>query len=240
MQSGLYVALSAQVALQRRVDTIAHNVANAATAGFRAEEVRFETLLSEVTPEPVSFASMGGSYLSRRTGPVTQTGNPLDIAVKGDAFLSIQTPAGQAYTRDGRLSITQDGRLQTLAGYPVLDVGGAPVEVNPAAGPPEIANDGTLTQNGQRVGVIGLFALPDGAKLTRFENSGVIPDQPAIPVLEFTVNGILQGYSEGSNVNQVAEMSRLIFVSRAFDAVASSIETSEASFRDAIRTLGGG
>lgn len=239
MQSGLYVAMSAQLALQRRVDTIAHNVANATTAGFRSEEVRFETMVSNVTTEPTAFASTGDTYLSRRSGPVTETGNALDVAVKGDAWLAIETPAGQVYTRDGRFRMTPDGQLQTLNGHPVLDAGGAWIQLNPATGTPQIANDGTITQNGQRMGVIGLFAIPAEAKLQRFENSAVIPDRPAIPVLEFANTGVMQGYLEGANVNPVAEVSHLVFVSRAFDAVTASLETSESTFRDAIRTLGG-
>ncbi len=239
MQSSLYVTLSAQMALQRRVDTIAHNVANATTAGFRAEEVRFETILSDITSEPTAFASMGDTYISRKTGPVSQTDNALDVAVKGEAWLAIETPAGQVYTRDGRMRMTQDGQLQTLNGHAVLDAGGAAIQLNPAGGTPEIATDGTITQNGQRVGVIGLFEIPAEAKLRRHENSGVIPDRPAIPVVEFSTAGLAQGYVEGSNVNPVSEISRLVLVSRAFDAVTASIETSEATFRDALRTLAG-
>ena len=68
MQSGLYVALSGQIALQRRLETIADNVANASTVGFRAEEVKFESVLSQVPLEPVAFVSPGATYISRTPG----------------------------------------------------------------------------------------------------------------------------------------------------------------------------
>lgn len=238
MQSGLYVALSGQIALQRRLETIANNVANGSTAGFRAEQVRFESVLSQVPLDPIAFASTGKSYLSRHPGELTRTDNPLDVAVEGDAWLAIQTPAGQVYTRDGRMRMTEAGDLQTLNGYPVLDVGGAPILLNPDAGPPDIARDGTITQNGQQIGALGLFRMNEQAVLTRFENSGVVPDQPAEPILDFVETGVVQGYIERSNVTPIAEMSRLIAVSRIFEAITSALNDSDSSLREAVRTLG--
>jgi flagellar basal-body rod protein FlgF len=240
MQSGLYVALSAQAALEKRMDTIAHNVANSSTAGFRAEEVRFEALVSDVAAQHTAFASPGDSFFLRQPGPVSQTGNPLDIAVKGDAWFALQTPAGLVYTRDGRLRLTPEGELQSLTGYPITDAGGAPVQLNPAGPELQIAQDGTITQGGQRVGAIGLFEMAEEAQLTRFKSSGVVPNLPAIPLAEFSSAGVIQGAIEGANVNPVSEISKLVLVSRSFDALAAALETSESSFRDAIRTLGGG
>jgi flagellar basal-body rod protein FlgF len=238
MQSSLYVSLSAQLSLQRRLDTIASNVSNTSTAGFRAEEVKFETLLSRTPADPIAFASTGDTYLSRRSGELVKTDNLLDIAVQGDAWLAISTPAGQVYTRDGRMQMTATGELQTLNGHPVLDVGGAPIQLDPAAGPMHVARDGMITQNNRQVGAIGLFTINENAKLTRHENSGVIPDQPATPALDFSKVGIVQGFVERSNVNPVMEMTRLIGVSRAFDAITAAISESETSLRDAVKTLG--
>jgi flagellar basal-body rod protein FlgF len=85
---------------------------------------------------------------------------------------------------------------------------------------------------------LGLFSIDDGAKLTRYDNSGVIPDKPATAVLDFTENGVVQGFVEGSNVNPITEMTKLITVSRAFDGIAAATEKSESSLTDAIKTLG--
>ena len=85
MQGNLYVGVSAQVSLQRRLETIAHNVANASTVGFRAEEARFETLLSQAGADPVAFAVAGPTFLSRRSGELVRTENLFDVAVEGDA-----------------------------------------------------------------------------------------------------------------------------------------------------------
>jgi flagellar basal-body rod protein FlgF len=238
MQSGLYVALSAQVSLQKRMETLANNIANASTVGFRGEHTKFESLLSNSASESVAFASTGDTYIKRDAGPTIRTGNPLDIAVRGDAWLAIQTPTGPVYTRDGRMQVTPQGDLQSIAGYPILDVGGAPIAIDPNAGPLQIAADGMITQNNQPLGAVGLFMIDGQAKLTRHENSGVIPDKPASPALDFSRVGVVQGYVEGANVNPMLEMSQLIMVSRSFEAVSGSIGQSEDSLDEAIKALG--
>ena len=238
MQPSLYVSLSGQMALMRRLETIAHNVANSHTAGFRAEEIKFDELLSNKTATPTSFASAGTTYISRETGEIMPTNNPFDIAVTGDAWLSIQTPAGNVYTRDGRMRMTPEGELQTLNGYPILDVGGAPIQLNPNGGAPLIASDGTITQGNTQVSALGLFTISEDARLTRFENSGVIPDRAAEPALDFTRVGVAQGFVERANVNPVLEISKLIMIQRSFDAIAGSLAKSEGTLDNAIRTLG--
>ena len=241
MQTGLYVALSAQLSLQRRLDTIANNVANSSTAGFRAEEVKFSSLLSQTAREPVAFASTGESFLSRKSGEVVRTDGPLDVAVGGDAWLAVESPgSGRVYTRDGRMQMTETGELRTLTGGAVLDVGGAPIQLDATAGAPVIAHDGTITQGGRQVGAIGLFSIDPQAKLTRADNAGVIPDRPAQPVIDFAKTGMHQGYIERANVDPVMEITRLISVSRAFDAITNSLNESETSLRDALKTLGSG
>ncbi len=238
MQGNLYVGLSAQVALQRRLETIAHNVANASTAGFRAEEPRFEAVLSRASVDPVAYAATGPTFLSRRSGELVKTDNLFDVAVEGDAWLAIQTPAGQVYTRDGRLRMTPTGELQTLSGHAVLDAGGAAMLLDPNAGPPRIARDGTVIQGNRQIGALGLFTIESNANLTRYENSGVVPDVPATPVVDFSRAGVQQGFVENANVNPVMEMTRLIMVTRAFEMVTASIAASEASLQEAIKSLG--
>jgi flagellar basal-body rod protein FlgF len=237
MSSGLYVALSGQVALERRLTTIANNVANANTAGFRGEEVKFDSILAAAGNGDVAFSSPGDSFISRKAGPVNHTGNPLDVAVQGDAWLAISTPDGTAYTRDGRLHMSASGDLQSAEGYSVLDPGGSPLLIDPTAGDVRIGDDGTITQNGKQIGAIGLFSIPDGSRLTRAANASVIPSQPAQPVEDLTNNGVRQGYLEGSNVNPVLEMSRLIEVTRAFESAAQAVNENETAMQDAIRLL---
>jgi len=238
MQSSLYVTLSGQVALQKRLDTIANNIGNMNTGGFRAEEVSFSTILSHAGATPTAFATSGENYISRKTGELSTTGSAFDIAVQGDGWFALKTPDGVAYTRDGRLHMDNAGALVSVNNYPVLDAGGAGILLDPSAGPPTIVQDGMIMQNGTRIGAVGLFLLPQNANLSRHDNSSVRSDQAAIPVLDFSNNGVMQGMSEGSNVNPVLEMARMIAVSRAFESAGNAIQSTESSMQDAIKTLG--
>ncbi len=238
MQTALPVSLSAQLAMEKRLETIAHNLANARTAGFRSEEVKFEQMISSAAQKPVAFVSEGQTYLSRESGELTQTGNTLDMAIGGDAWFGIQTPQGRVYTRDGRMRIDGEGNLQTLNGYGIVDAGGALIAVDPNGGPLTIARDGMIQQRGQQIGAVGLFAIPANANLARFENSGVIPDQAVQPVLDFNGIAVEQGFVEGSNVNPILAITRLIEVQRAFESASNLIQSSEKTLDGAVRDLG--
>ncbi|WP_027165105.1 flagellar basal-body rod protein FlgF [Mesorhizobium sp. WSM3224] len=238
MQDSLYVALSSQIALERRLDTIADNVANASTIGFRATGVKFEDIVSGTGPKSVSFASSGNTYLSGAHGALTETGNPFDFAVQGDAWFAIETPAGTVMTRDGRFSMNENGELMSIEGYPVLDGGGAPIQLDPRNGPPKAGADGSLRQNDLLVGAIGLYNFDPGENFVRYGNSGVVPARTPEPVTDRSDVGIAQGFLEESNVNPVLEMTRLIQVQRAFENTAALMRQTDSSTDDAIKTLG--
>jgi flagellar basal-body rod protein FlgF len=153
--------------------------------------------------------------------------------------MALQTPRGIVYTRDGRMRMQPTGALESLSGYPILDVGGTPMLLDPDAGPPTIAADGMISQRGLQLGAIGLFQIDPNAKFERFENSGVIPDKPATPILDYARNGVVQGSVEGSNINPIMEMAKLIMISRNFESVTGGGNTTESSMKDAVRILGG-
>jgi flagellar basal-body rod protein FlgF len=238
MQDSLYVALSSQIALERRLDTIADNVANASTIGFRATGVKFEDVVSGTGPKSVSFASSGKTYLSNAHGSMTETGNPFDFAVQGDAWFAIDTPVGTVMTRDGRFSMNDAGELMSIEGHPVLDSGGAPIQLDPRNGPPKAGADGSLRQGDQLVGAIGLYNFDPGQNFVRYGNSGIVPARTPEPVTDRSDVGIAQGFLEESNVNPVLEMTRLIMVQRAFENTAALIRQTDSSADDAIKTLG--
>jgi len=238
MQSALYVSLSAQVALEKRLETIANNLANMKTTGFRADAVKFETAMSRAATQPVAFASSGENFISRKPGGVTRTQNSLDVAIVGNSWMSFNGPAGRVYTRDGRMQIAGNGELQTAAGYSVLDAGGMPIILDPEGGPPTITRNGTIAQGPNQVGVLGLFDIPASARLERFGNSGVIPDRAASPVIDFLQTGFQQGFVEDSNVDSMSELTQLMTASRAFQSVSSLIDGSESTMQNAIRSLG--
>lgn len=238
MQNGLYVSLSAQVSLERRLETVANNVANMNTVGFRGDGVHFSAEVARAGDSAISYVSPGNPFISRDVGPAVRTDNPFDVALQGDGWMAIRTQSGVAYTRDGRMRMSDTGALETLVGNPVLDAGGAPIVLDPAGGRPTIGGDGMIAQDGHQLGAIGLFEIDPQANLVRAENSGVIPDKPATPILDFTKNGVLQGFVEGSNVNPIEEMTKLISLTRNFDGVNSEVTQTESSLNDAIKTLG--
>jgi len=238
IQTGLYVSLSAQIALQKRLETLADNVANANTAGFRATGVKFEDLVHGLGSRSVEFASTGTDFLSPRGGALERSGDAFDFAVQGDAWFAIATPAGTVMTRDGRFTMLGTGELVTHEGYAVLDAGGAPLQLDPTGGAPDAGRDGTLLQNGKPVGAIGLFQFDPGENVRRFGNSGVIPNGAPEPIVDRADIGVLQGFVEQSNVNPVLEMTHLIAVQRAFENAATLIRDSESSLDDAVKQLG--
>ncbi|MBN8995438.1 MAG: flagellar basal-body rod protein FlgF [Rhizobiales bacterium] len=231
------ISISAQVALQNRLDAVANNIANTSTPGFRAGGVRFEALLSDNLGGQTDYVSSANTFISRNAGGLTPTGGALDVAVNGDAWFAVKTPAGTAYTRDGRFHVDVEGNLKTVDNYPVLDPGAGEITIDAAAGPVTIGDDGSISQQGKRIANLGLFTIPDKAKLTRYDNSAVFTDLPAEPVEDATSNSIRQGFIEGSNVNPILELTRLIAVQRAFDRANASVDQNDELQQQAIRTL---
>ena len=243
MQSGLYVGISSQIALERRLNTIADNMANMNTVGFRATEVKFDEVMSNTRNDlnaKVAFVTQGNDYLSARNGELQNTDNALDFAIKGDAWFALDTPAGQVLTRDGRFTMLETGQLVSIMGHPVLDAGGAPIQLNRAGGPPTVGADGRIMQGGQPVATLGLFSADLSKGFIRADNSGVIPTDNPQPVVDNFDVAVMQGYIEGSNVSGISEMTQLIQVNRAFEGISSLMRDTEASFDEAIKTLGSG
>lgn len=238
MQDGLYVALSAQMALQRRLDTIADNVANAGTVGFRATSVSFEDVMTGLGDSSVAFASPGENYIPNQAGSLRETNNPFDFAVRGDAWFGIQTPAGIVMTKDGRFTMRNTGELVTIEGNPVVDAGGAAVVLDPRGGPPEVGADGVIRQAGKLMGSIGLFEFTPTSSYQRYGNSGFLPGTQPQPAVDRADLGVAQGFVEESNVNPLLEMTHLIQVQRTFEHVSALMRDSDNSMKEAIKTLG--
>jgi len=238
MQTGLYVALSSQIALEKRLDTIADNVANANSVGFRATGVKFEELVSGSGSGALAFVSPGDTFIPNAGGAFTETGNPFDFAVQGDAWFAIETPAGTVMTRDGRFTMRDTGELVTLQGYPVLDAGGAPIQLDGQAGAPTAGQDGSLRQNGRLIGALGLYQFQPGETFVRYGNSGIIPAGRPEPVVDRQDIGVAQGFVEQSNVNPIREMMRLIEVQRAFDQVSALMRSGSDALDQSVKTLG--
>ncbi len=250
MENGSLVGLSAQMALARQLDVVANNIANLNTTGFKADSSVFEEYLSPVARENrfytsdrrPSFVLDRGTWHDLSQGPVQTTGNPLDIAIDGDAFLVVQTAAGQRYTRNGALQINSAGELVTSDGSRVLGDNG-PIVLQQLDRNIAITADGRVTVNeGNNVRTESLrgrlrlvrFAQPqllqkDGAN-NFLAPAGVIPTPD-------TNSKLLQGVLEKSNVNAVVEMTRMLEITRAYTDVATMLRSQGDLRRNAIQQL---
>ncbi len=210
------VTLGRQVGLMREMTAIAGNIANASTTGYRGEGVLF-TEFVETTPggDSLSMAAARARIIDLGQGALTRTGGTFDLAIEGEGFFLVQTPAGERLTRAGAFTPNEAGDLVTPQGHLLLDAGGAPVFAPPGAETIAVAPDGSLSADGAPIARIGLWRPVDPTDLTR--EAGVLfrADQGVEPALE--AGRILQGRLEGSNVDPVIEIARMIEVQRAYE-----------------------
>lgn len=237
MIDGINVSLTGQVALEHRLTSLAQNVANSRTVGFRATQIRFQEEMKTANGEKISMVSKGEEVLSTNSGGFEKTGNDLDLAIDGDAWFSVKTPAGNVMTKDGRFQVTAQGALVNLAGNAVLDGGGAPIQVDAAGGRITVSGAGVLQQAGKIVGGVGLFAFDPGVNFQRYGESGILSNASVEPIVDPSQAGVLQGYIEQSNVNPVQEITKLITVQRSFEQEAAVIDKSNNSLDALIQAL---
>ncbi|MBI1340192.1 flagellar basal-body rod protein FlgF [bacterium] len=239
MDNSLVVGLSLQQVLRQRMDLTANNLANMTTAGFKTERLVMRELSeapAEANDLPGEIAFVDAWTLQRdfSNGPLERTGNPLDVAIDGEGFFSVQTPQGVAYTRDGRFSIDASGQLVTRSGHPVL--GGGPITLNPAGGDIGVSADGTVTQAGAVVGKLDVTAFDTPQRLEQLGDNlwRANAETPRAPVM-FRVAA---GFVENSNVNAVSEMTQMIEISRAYQSVSQMVSQADELRARAIDRLG--
>lgn len=217
MDSGYYAAFSGWLARSQALDVTAGNLANAGTAGYRAERDYFRSTIlgpnalgSQLNATVNAFGVLGGTELDLGQGALSPTGNPLDLAIEGSGFFSVRTPQGVRYTRDGQFRRAQDGRLTTQAGDAVLDAKGQPIRI--PAGTIAIGDDGAVSVNGGLAGRIALVAFASPASLTA-EGAGryaaIAGAKPAAGT-----GTIRQGSLEASNQNVIEGSLQLVLMER--------------------------
>ncbi|RED12769.1 flagellar hook-basal body complex protein [Pontivivens insulae] len=231
-----HVTLSRQQGLSRELDTIANNIANMATSGYRREGIVFSEHVrgSEDGPS-VSFGHARARFQDDLPGQLTPTGGALDLAVRGEGYFQLETGNGRYLTRAGAFMLDATGQVVSPSGGRLLDEAGIAVVVPPGAGDIHIANDGTLTAGGEPFARIGLYAPAPGAEFIRTDGVAFQSDQPFIAVPD---GEVAQGFVEGSNVSPVWEMTRMIEVQRAYEFNQSLLDREDDRIRNVIRTLG--
>ncbi|MDP1737599.1 MAG: flagellar basal-body rod protein FlgF [Caulobacter sp.] len=241
MENTMYVALSRQMTLRRELDITANNIANVDTTGFKVEGTMVRTEASTGPrmidgPASLKFVVDDGVTRDFSQGVLRQTDGPLDMAIDGQGFFKVQTAAGERYTRDGRFTLSPEGKLTTQGGDPVQGEGGD-IVVNPELGPVSISADGTVSQGAARIGKVAVVTFDDLASLSKtgdnqFSNTSNLQAQPA------TAARVRQGMLEGSNVNSILQVTRLIEISRAYESMARTIENSAELSRRSVERLG--
>jgi flagellar basal-body rod protein FlgF len=242
MDNAAYIGLSRQMVLRREMDIIANNIANLDTTGFKVESLMHKTdaqapAMTLGGPKPVKFVTADGGARDFGQGGLRQTGRPLDLAIEGQGFFRVMADDGERYTRDGRFRTDDLGRLVTQQGHPVMDEGGGEIMVDPERGPLSIARDGTVSQGDERIGKIGLFTFESLAALEKtgdnqYRNTSNLQPQPAEGAV------LRQGMLEGSNVQAILEITRMIEVSRAYETTAKMIDSEADLSRRSVERLG--
>lgn len=218
MDSGYYAAFAGLVARTQALDTAASNLANAQTAGYRAEREYFRSVLldplggdSQLGGTVNNFGVLGGDHLDLAQGVLTPTGNALDLALEGQGFFAIQTPAGVRYTRDGSFHRARDGQLVTAAGEPVLSSQSRPIPIPP--GEVSIGADGALSVAGGTVATIGIFTFPVGTQLTPEGKNRYVP--PAkVQAISAAGTSVHQGALEAANQDVIQGSLDLVVMQR--------------------------
>jgi flagellar basal-body rod protein FlgF len=219
-----YILLSREQALRRQVDVGANNMANSNTTGFRREEPVFREYVGDVASEgPVrgarpSFVLDYGSRLDLSHGIFQSTGSEIDIMVEGEGWLNVQSPSGEtAYTRAGHLTVLASGELATVAGQKLLDEAGRPITVPPDQRESlEVTNDGTVTGSQGPLGRIAVTVFADSSSLTP-RGDGLVTGQGG-RILTAAETRLRNGGVEGSNVQPIAETTRLVETLRAYQS----------------------
>lgn len=243
MIRSIYQAASAMMAQMARQLTISTNLSNVDTPGYRQQlsgvsDFR-EMLLSRVAGADVRLIGsistavrLAQPELDLSQGALVETGQPLDLAIAGAAFFTVQTPQGLQYTRDGRFRLDEQRRLVTADGYPVLGEGG-PITIPP--GDVWVDPDGTVRVNDQVVGRLLLTEFPADAQLQLVEQNRYTSDVAGTPS---QTAGVSQGFLEQSNVDITRAITDMLAANRSYALAQRALQLADDSLRLAVNEIG--
>lgn len=235
------IGLSSLITLRQQLDSVARNVANQQTPGYKAGHLRFQEYLTKAQDNDIPSAPMRSLVATTRfidfaPGSLKTTGNPLDAAIVDDAFFVVETTSGPRYTRIGAFTLDNDGRLVTQQGVPVSTSVGQLV-VSPRESSVSIGPDGSISTAQGTVARLRLVRFDDPRKLNEAGGGLFSSETPAVEVLPGQVR-LATGVLESSNVSTTQEMSKLVAATRAYERVASAI-LKEDDDKDELKKLAG-
>lgn len=251
---GIYSALSGSLAQSLKIDTIANNIANVNTTGFKKDQQTFGEYLTAVEKQPVqlksakpsnsldnfynmngtdkSFVDSTGTFTNFEQGSLKHTGGKLDVAIDGEGFFEIQTPQGVRLTRAGNFTVNSNGELVNKDGHYVMLESNSENEENGAAtaqfsqgSQPYISDSGDVFDGEKKIGRLSIVKVDNPDSLQKVGNNNF----DIKPNMESGKNSIQyaslkQGYLETSNVNIVAEMTDMIMAQRVFEGTQKAIQ----------------
>ena len=233
MSNAVYASLTRQAGLKREMEVVANNLANASTTGYKSDSAVFAEFLAGTgaASESVSMGGLAGHKFDLEQGGLKMTGGNFDLAIQGDGFFMVDTPAGMRFTRAGHFQLSAEGRLIDHQGSPVLNPAGGAILIPENVGQVSIAGDGTISADGEILGQVGVVE-PQG-QLTREGNASF--DAEGFEAIEEP--RVLQGALEQSNVSPVLEVARMIEVQRAYEAGQAMLEKEDERVSRFIETL---
>ena len=220
---------SSMTALSQQYEAIAHNLANANTAGYKRRVTAFHQALRQASD--VSLANIGSvtgqTAIDFSQAALAKTDRSLEFALSGEGFFTVETPDGPRYTRNGSFQVNPQGQLVDLSGQPISG-GGGPITI-PGGFPVDdiqVATDGTVRAGDQQIGKLAVVEFEDTSELVPVGgNCFIAPDgTTAKPAVGTKVH---QGYKEPANFNVVEELVSLIMVTRMYEANAKYITTQD-------------
>ena len=264
---GVYTALSGAIAQSHKLDTIANNIANVNTPGYKRDDLTFQEYLTshekaqEVMNVPripasiesfydmqggdKSYVDLKGTFTDHSQGSLRHTGNKFDVAIDGKGFFEVMTPQGVRLTRAGNFTLDGNGRLITKEGHPVLRSGGAGED--PAArmitltdsAALHISERGDVMQGEELIGQLSVVEVAETDVLQKVGNSmyGFRPNMPA-EVTATERPSLKTGFLEMSNVNIVKEMTDMITTNRIFETTQKAISVYDQMADKVVNTVG--
>lgn len=228
MSTGIWSAASGMVTQATALDVASENVANANTVGYRADRPVFRQILSQAgAVDPASrsmrYAVARSVQPDFKTGEIKETGNPLDVALTDDkSFFTVQTPDGERYTRAGKFTLTEDGRLCTPEGYEVLAAGGGNIVVPPGSRV-VIDSNGSLNVDGEPGEQLAVVTFSNVNGLIK-EGGALLRARPESGPAIAVEGGVRSGALEMSNSDAIKGMSGLVTATRQFEMLARVID----------------
>lgn len=237
MENSVYIGLSRQMGLARDMQIIANNVANMSTPGYRGQNLVFEEYLSdnEGVENDLSFVQNRGQYEITSPGPMQDTNNPLNVALNGPGFMGVVGANGETvYTRDGDFTMNAEGLLLTQGGLPVAGEGGGEITIPQGSTEISIDEHGYISNQDGQIGQIMVVEFENLQELEPLGNNTYRTDSTT---LDPENTRVAQGFLEGSNVNGVLEMSRMIETMREYQRLQNTMQGEHDRMLNAIQKL---